>query len=192
MGLTVKIKGDGIDRMQKAMKALGDAKGRRAYQMAVNDAGNKAKTATSRALAKQSGLKVGVTKRALKPTAASGGDLNYTLKGEGGNIAVKYFAPKETDSGVSANPWGKRATYANAFMSGGEWPGGRKGFIGRGHAFYKAGGSRLPIKRAKSGVVIPDEMVKGVTVKTFEDIGLSALDERVLHQIQRASKGLIS
>jgi hypothetical protein len=190
--ISVTVRGDGIQKLEDAIKALGEKKARKAYRMAVNDAGAKTKTATGRALSKQTGLKIGVTRRALRPMRASDGNLSYKLEGQGGDISLKFFGPKETDDGVSASPFGKRQVFVGSFLSGGRWPGGRKGLIAGGHAFFRSGAARMPIANVQSGVVIPAEMVKGATADTFSKIGLAELRTRVDHHVRRMTKGVVT
>jgi hypothetical protein len=195
MTLTLRIKGDGIDRLQKAIRVLGDKKARLAYRMAVNQAGRDTKVATSRALSAQTGLKKKTTTKALKETKASASTLEYRLEGKGGDISLKHFSPRETRKGVSANPWGRREVGAGTFMKAGWFPKRVTKSNWNGQVFSRAGGKTEKMDRfskEKSGLFIPVEMVKGATAKTFEDVGLKKLDEKVLYQIKRATKGMIS
>lgn len=190
--VSVRIVGKGFPRFKEAVDILGEGRLRKAYATALNDAGKKTKTGTARALAKQTNLKVGTTKKALQPKFASAGSLEFALHGEGGNISLKFFSPKETGGGVQARPWGSSTVYPGSFLAGGRWPGGRKGLIAGGHAFYRGGKGRTPISRAKSGLFIPTDMVKGATASTFEQLGTETLETRIAHQIKRATKGAVT
>lgn len=190
--LTLRIVGDGIERFGEAVKVLGQSKARSVFRMAVNDAGRKTKTATGRALAKQTGLKYGTTRKALDDSKASNNNLEYSLTGRGGDISLKYFKPKETDVGVEASPFGKKTVFAGSFMKGGIWPGGRSGFVAGGHVLHRLGATRNPVDKTKSGVVIPNEMVKGITASAFERVGQETLSIRLSHHLKRATKGAVS
>lgn len=193
-GLTLTIRGNGIERMEEAVRVLGEKRARAAYRMAVNDAGGKTKTKTGQALAKQTGLKPSVTRKALRESKASDADLTYSLRGQGGDIALKYFGARETRKGVSAAPFGKREVFAHHFIKGGLFP-GRKDIGRGGHVFEADSGTGKwgrSYSKAKSGVVIPNEMVKGTTAQTFESIGLKELDVKIAYQLKRATKGVLS
>ncbi|HEV7293085.1 MAG TPA: hypothetical protein VGN79_12270 [Devosia sp.] len=184
---------DGLRRFDNMLKALGGPQMQKASAAAINRSGDMAKTQVTRALSKQTGLKRGIIVKAIgKPKRANWGDLSYEMKTEGGDVSLKYFAPKETEAGVRAKPFGKSTIFPATFLSGGEWPGGRTGLIAGGHAFFRAGGSRLPIERARSGVIIPAEMVKGATALAFERSVQQNLPRRLEHELNRITGGALS
>lgn len=191
MALSLTIRGNGIQRLEDAVRVLGEGKARAAYRRAINEAGRDTKTPTQRALAKQTGLKVSVTRRALRDTKASSADLEYKLTGQGGDIALKYFGARETRRGVSAAPFGNREVFAGTFIKAGRFP-NRVAMKKGGHAFERRGMSRFPIHKVESGVVIPEEMVKGVTAETFERVGRGKLVEKVTRHIRLATKGVLT
>ncbi|MBP0440675.1 hypothetical protein [Tianweitania sediminis] len=191
MALSVRIQGSGLVRFSDAVEALGEVRARKAYSRAVNDAGRDTKTPTQRALAQQTGLKVKVTRKALRITRASPATLEYKLTGTGGDIALKYFGARETRKGTSAAPFNKRKVFSGAFIKGGQFP--NRVDIGRGgHVFERASMSRFPINKVKSGVVIPNEMVKDATARTFERVGQAKLQEKVLRHVKLVAKGVLS
>jgi len=191
MALAVTISGNGLSRFDDAVKALGEGKARNAYSRAINDAGRDTKTPTQRALAKQTGLKVKVTRKALRVSKASPANLEYKLTGQGGDIALKFFGARETRKGVSAAPFGNREVFAGTFIKAGRFP-NRVTMNKGGQVFERVGMSRFPIEKVTSGVVIPTEMVKGATADTFERVGRSKLEEKVLRHIKLVSKGVLS
>lgn len=192
--LTMKITGNGIPRLEKAIEALGEVKARNAYRRAVNEAGRDTRTPVKNALAKQTGLKSGVAHRALKVTKASNAKLEYTLTGQGGDIALKHFAARETRKGVSAAPWGQRKVFPHTFIKGGLFPGRKKLDMGQ-HAFMpnqhltKWG---RKFTKAKSGVIIPNEMVQGATAEVFEKTGSTKLEQKVHEHIRKVTSGVLS
>jgi hypothetical protein len=191
MALTLRIRGNGLRRFEDAVEVLGEAKARNGYRRAVNEAGRDTKTPTGRALAKQTGLKVGVTRKALRDTKASSSNLEYKLTGRGGDIALKHFGARETKRGVSAAPFGQRTVFGGTFIKGGRFP--NRVDIGKGgQVFQRTGGARFPIEKVKSGVIIPNEMVKGATAQTFTDIGRSKLEDKVAKHIRLITKGVLS
>ncbi len=206
--LVVRIAGDGVHRFSQLSQQLGDGRARNVYSRAINDEGAKAATHTGRALAKQTGLKAGVTREALKKRDRSTpATLAFVIKVQGGNIRVKYFNPRENDAGVSANPWNKRVTYSGAFMRAGFWPNRVDKDNWNGQVFYRTGirkftkkypkgNAKFPngmdqFKVARSGVFIPIEATQGQTAATFNKSG-SALETRVTHYLKRLSQGAIS
>lgn len=192
-GLKISIKGDGIPKLEEAAEALGsERKARNAFRRAINEAGRDTKTPTKRALAKQTGLKISVAGKALKETKASASTLEFKLTGQGGDIALKYFGARETRAGVSAAPFGQRDIFQGAFIKGGRFP--NRVDIGKGGHVFERGYrvAKLPIAKVKSGVVIPDEMVKGITAQTFQRIGQSKLGEKVARHVRLVTKGVLT
>lgn len=164
---------------------------------AINHTGDKAKTAVIKSLTQQTGLKRKIIVKALKVRRATGGSeqfvgrrgdarLSYTLSTRGGDISLKYFDAKETSTGVSAAPGGKRITFAGAFIRGGK-PGHRVWVkkLG-GHVFKREGRHRLKIIKQVSDINIPDQMVQGATKAAFESIVNRDLAVRIEHEIDYA------
>lgn len=160
---------------------------------ALNHEGAKAKTQVQRALVQQTGLKYAVLKRAVKEGKAAQGDptreyeganLVYVLTSRGGDIRLKFFGARETRAGVVAKPWGAPKLYTGAFTRGGRWP-KRVTLPYKGHAFQRAGDSRLPISQVRSGLFIPDEMIKGASAAAFEQTMGASLEARIGHELWR-------
>ncbi|MDX6806330.1 hypothetical protein [Terrihabitans rhizophilus] len=191
MALRLTIRGNGLERFDEAVEILGENKARNGYRRALNEAGRDTKTATGRALAKQTGLKVKTTRKALRESKASSGTLEYKLTGSGGDISLKHFGARETRGGVSAAPFGRREVYDGTFMKGGKFP-NRKDIGKGGHVFERTSFGRLPIRKVKSGVIIPREMVKGTTAETFQRIGSTKLDEKIAKHLKLITKGVLS
>lgn len=184
MEITINV--DGLDRIANLLAAVGD-KAPTAIARALNHTGAKAKTQVIRAVTKQTGLKRGVIVRAIKPSLASAGSLAYALRSQGGDIRVKYFAPKETRPGVVAKPRGKSTLYAGAFMKGGRFP-HRKAItraLTGGGVYQRIGGARFPVRQARSGVFIPEEMVEGESRRAFLAVADRDLVNRLAHELYR-------
>ncbi|MGY6705911.1 hypothetical protein [Roseinatronobacter sp.] len=193
MTLSVTIQGDGFDRLEGAIRALGEGKARNVYRRAINEAGRDARVPTQRALAKQTGLKVKVTRKALVVTKASSRNLEYKLTGRGGNISLKYFGARETRKGVSAAPFGQRRIFSGRFIKGGLF-GNRKALGMGGHVFMPSG-ARVwgrSFTKEKSGVVIPNEMIKGATAQTFQATGQSKLAQKLERHLKLMTNGVLS
>ena len=143
-----------------------------------------ARTQVYRALTRQTGLKRQVIVRALKIRRPSYDDLRYEIRASGGDIALKYFSPRETRAGVSAAPFGKRTVFPHTFMKGGRFP-NRSGLVFQGHVVKRVGSDRFPVVVQKSGVIIPNEMVTGETAAAFLRTGREVLVRRVEHELAR-------
>ena len=167
------------DRLLKAGKGA-----RPAYSMAINRAAASARAGMVRSLAKQTGLKVRTVTKALRRKNSTAATLSAEIRSAGGDIALKYFSPKETPAGVSAAPFGKRSVFAGTFMKGGRFP-KRVSLNMGGHVFKRTGKGRGPIKLVKSGVIIPEQMIEGETRATFYRLVESELPKRLLHELGR-------
>jgi hypothetical protein len=174
---------DGLRRFDNGIKALGED-GRKVMQRALARSGDMARTQVYRALTKQTGLKRKVIVRALKIKRPSYTDLTYEMRARGGEIALKYFDPRETRAGVSAAPFGKRRVFPSTFMKGGRFP-NRSGMVFQGHVLKREGADRFPIKVQKSEVVIPNEMITGATADAFLNTVRARLPQRVEHELAR-------
>lgn len=193
MTLSITIRGDGLERFEDAVEKLGEKKAKVAYRRAINDAGRDTKTPTQRALAKQTGLKVKVTRKALVVSKASSHRLEYKLTGHGGDISLKYFMAREIRKGVSAAPFGQRQVFARHFIKGARFP-NRKTLSMGGHVFEPSEAKTWgrTITKRQSGVIIPNEMVKGATAAAFERTGQAKLQEKIARHVQLMTKGVLS
>jgi Prophage minor tail protein Z (GPZ) len=200
MSLTIRW-GDvsGMKRMENALGRLSGHEKHLSLQRAVNHTGDKAKTQVIRALAKQTGLANKVIKRSVKVNRAFGASVSsfvpdesslfYVMTTRGGDISLKYFKAREIRAGVTASPFGKRVLFAGSFIKGGRFPNrvAAKGL--NGHVYRRIGEGRGPLELLNSGVIIPAEMLKGETVKTFFDVVDRDLPDRVTHEIERLIPG---
>lgn len=145
----------------------------------VNQVGDRAKTQVIRALTSQTGLpRKTIVKAVGDPTRAHGRKLSYEMVTRGGNIRLKYLAPKETRPGVTAKPWGKRRLYPGTFMKGGAFP-NRHGGKFDGHVMRRLNTSGTKLTQARSGMAIPVEMTRDATRAAFERTAAPLLKERV-------------
>lgn len=199
----------GMQRLGNALGRLDSHQKHLVLQRAVNHTGDKARTQVIRALAKQTGLGYGVIKNAVRTGRAWGagldaktftpgrGSLVYVMSSRGGDISLKYFKARETLKGVTAAPFGKRKLFPGSFIMGGRFP-RRKEASGMGGHVYE------PISREKtgkstwgrqvefkdSGVVIPEQMLKGATAEAFQKTVDQHLRPRVIHEINRLCPGI--
>ena len=150
----------------------------------INKVGARAKTQVIRNLTKQTGLPRKTIVKAVKTTLAGGRRLSYEMVTRGGNIRLKFLAPKETRPGVVAKPWGKRTLYPGTFMHGGLFP-NRHGGNFDGHVMRRLNSSGTKLTQARSGMYIPTEMTKGATRAAFERIAGPLLQERIEAAIRK-------
>jgi hypothetical protein len=158
-----------------------------ARRRAVNHVGMKAKTQMIRALVRQTGLERGIIVRAMRVASAASSSASYVMTTRGGNIRLKYFSPKETRAGVTANPHGKRQLYPGTFMKGGRFP-NRKSFtktLKAGNVYERHGKKRFPVGQATSGVYIPVEMLQGDSMTAFYQVTQRELLPRLSHELAR-------
>lgn len=209
----------GMQRLGNAMGLLNSHQKHLVLQRAVNHTGDKARTQVVRALVKQTGLPSGVLKKALKVGRAYGasedpiqfakaqlssrpGSLVYLVTARGGDISLKYFKPRETMAGVTAAPFGKRSLFAGSFMKGGQFPNRKGAKTLNGHV-YERTGSRIIATRGKregkkiseiklkdSGVIIPEQMLKGASAEAFRSTVEQHLPNRVTHELNRLCPGI--
>lgn len=181
----------GISRLVGALQTLGEQKFRVIGNRVVNRTGDMARTHVRKALTAQTGLKRSVIVKAVRVTRSTPATLTYRMSAQGGDISLKFFSPRETRVGVSASPFGVRKVFPGTFIKGGRFP-NRTGIVFHGHVMRREGAARFPIVVQQSGVVIPEQMVKGETATGFQRIAQDVLLRRMLHEINRATGGVFS
>lgn len=145
----------------------------------VNQVGNRAKTQVIRNLTSQTGLpRKTIVKAVGNPSPARPGKLSYEMVTRGGNIRLKYLAPRETRPGVVAKPWNKKTLFPSTFMKGGAFP-NRHGGKFNGHVMRRLNTSGTKLTQARSGMFIPVEMTSGATAAAFERTAAPLLKTRV-------------
>lgn len=152
----------------------------------VNQVGNRAKTLVIRNLTKQTGLpRKTIVKAVGNPNPARPGKLSYEMVTRGGNIRLKYLAPRETRSGVVAKPWNRRTLFPGTFMKGGAFPNRKVVAKFDGHVYRRLNASGTRITQARSGMFIPVEMTTGATAAAFERTAAPLLKTRVEAALKR-------
>lgn len=154
---------------------------------AVNHTGDKALTQVRNVLVKQTGLKRGTLVRAVRGTRAFNGQP-YVIRSRGGDIRVKFFSARETRKGVTAAPWNSRRLFPHTFMKGGWFP-NRKPLNLGGAVIARVGKGRYPLMTVKSGLFIPEEMVKGESEQAFFATVDRDLPARIEHELYRVLGG---
>jgi hypothetical protein len=183
---------ESLNRFDNALKALGSKKMGQAANRAVNRAGDMARTQVRQKLTRQTGLKRPTIVKAVKVSRSTPQTLVYRMSAHGGDVSLKYFGARETKAGVSAAPFGNRKIFASTFMRAGWWPNRVVKPRWNGQVFARAGASRFPIEKQKSGVIIPNEMVQGETRDAFRSTVARVLPQRLDHEINRLTKGVVS
>lgn len=193
-----------LQRFDNALKALGSKKMRQAANRAVNRAGDMARTQVRQKLTRQTGLKRPTIVKAVKVSRSSPQTLVYRMSAHGGDIALKYFGARETKAGVSAAPFGKREVFASTFMRAGWWPNRVDKPNWNGQVFKRTGQKTDPrrqrskkknmdqFEKQPSGVIIPNEMVQGETRDAFRSTVARVLPQRLDHEINRLTRGVVS
>lgn len=148
---------------------------------ALNAAGRAAHHAIIAPLKAQTGLTGGTIPRAIHDRPADAGGLAYSLVTRGGDISLKYFGAHEGGGGVTARPRGATTYFGGAFLTSGRKGHRRKSPKLGGHVYRNVDGGRWggKIAKVKSGVYIPQEMVRGAVVKAFEGVVAARLDPAV-------------
>lgn len=206
--IIVTVVGSGLAQLEEATRILGsEGKAKVAFSRAINRTGRTVGTEAGRILSKQTNLPMRTGSKAMRQNVdrATPQTLMYTINAQGGDIGLKYFKPKETDAGVSAAPRNSRAIYVGTFMRAGWWPtrinkpnwNGQVFYrIGDGHSYSglrSKGAKRVGTKfrKAKSGVIIPQEVVQGAVAQAWRE-GARRLQPRIEHEVRVITKGIVS
>ena len=173
-----------FDKAISGLDALAEGQFRERVAGVINLVGHEIHEALIDPLMQQTGLHGSTIPRAIHDKPAGSGDLIYQLVTRGGDISLKYFNPSEGGGGVSSYPRGAARFDAGAFMTSGR--NGARLMAGKllgGHVYQPSAGVKRngrgkdqrgswyrPIKKVKSGVYIPKEMVVGASKAAFERI----------------------
>lgn len=206
--IRVTVVGSGMALMEEATHILG-SRGRAhvAFNRAINRTGRTVGNEAGRLLSSQTGLPKRTGPKALrrKVERSTPQTLAYTITAEGGDIGLKYFKPRETAMGVSAAPRNSRAVYVGSFMRAGWWPERVNKPNWNGHVFYRIGDGHsyaglksrgakrtgTKFAKAKSGVLIPQEVMQGAVASAWRD-GARRLQPRIEHEVRVMTKGVVS
>ena len=157
--------------LMKALEPFG-ARLPNAQANVLNRVATKARNAVIPALTKQTGLSKRIITKAVKMSRASPQNPRVMLITRGGEISLRYFGAHEEGSGVVATVKGDRMFYAGAFRRSGR--GGNRRMVPKlnQQVYENADGGtwRGHIRKIKSGVLIPVEMIRGETAKAFDRV----------------------
>ncbi len=184
MVFTLRFTGDGLPKMEEAIKRLGsEAKAKAAYRMALNDTNKAVHTRVKRVLSAQMGASQRdiVKHGGVKMVKAINSRLEASIQSKGGYMPLSDFKARQTGRGVSAAPWGQRRIFPKTFIVRS---------LG-GNAFKRISAKRLPIDKLW-GPAVPKEMVRDESAKVFEEVSARMLPAEVRRQIERLTLGAIT
>jgi hypothetical protein len=170
--LEITVDTKNFDRMAAIFAMLG-ADIKPALSRALNHTGDKTRTQVARALVRQTGIKYGRIRQALRTIGANVGRLVYTIEARGPYLGLEEFSPRQTAKGVSAAPWGKRQVFPHTFL------------LRTAHfngVYERTSPARYPLHRLW-GPAIPVEMIKDQSKAAFERTVDAELPARIDHEI---------
>ncbi len=145
---------------------------------AVNHTVAKAKTAVTRALVQQTALKSGAISKEVRQFSASPGSPAASLRADGPYHKLSEFMPRQSGDGISASPWNVSRVFAHTF------------FVPAygGGVFKRRGSSRFPVAQLW-GPAVPKEMIKDLSLSTWERVLAVELPPRMAHEWGRLMGG---
>lgn len=116
MELRFNLGDDILGRFANSLGAMSEDQSGRVLARALNHEGDKKRTQVLRALAKQTGIKYGRIRAAVRTVRAGPGSLTYRLDFDGVETNIGDFSARQTKKGVSAAPWGVRRIFPHTFI----------------------------------------------------------------------------
>ena len=196
--------GNGLRLLQQATQALGsEAKGRRAFGMALNKTVVTVNKHVKRSLSEQMGIPqyLVVKHGGMRIVRASSSNLNAIIDVRGAYLPLKDFKPVSGAKGVRAGAWGVRRLYPGTWVNRGKLAATRvgpsQGAKAGGHVFKNNGKFNKRSKRnngieALWGPAVPVEVVKDESAKTFYRIADTRMPIEIERAIVALTKGVIS
>lgn len=155
--------------------------------MVLNRVNTKVRQRVVDRLPEQTGLTRYTIAKAIKTRRASPGKLRAETYSRGGNISLKFFRPHEGGGGADAVVKGHHVHVAGGFRRAGP-QGGRHAVkkLG-GHVFTNTDGGkwRGHMKKVKSGVFIPKEMVTGASLDAFNQVVSTDLEAEIAKELTK-------
>lgn len=182
MRVILRLRDASLSAHAARLEQLAAGQGRAFLASALNQAGRAIRDKSVPAEAEQTGLKRDTIDRAQKTIEASASSLAFTITARGGDVRARFFAPRETGGGVIAHPWSRSTHYVRAFTMGGR-PGARVPLRFGGEVKMRAGSKRLPLRTVRTGLYIPDEMLRGRTAATLNSASDSLLPPILLARL---------
>lgn len=160
-----------------------------AQSLVLNRVVTRARAKVVPALTEQTGLSRRIIVKAVRTLRASPQNLRAGLVSRGGEISYRYFRAREEGSGVAATVAGKRVTITGGFRRSGRAP--NRYMVRRlGGQVYVNSSRRWggEIEMQKSGVYIPEEMVRRESLKAFEDAVVNELPAEIAREIAKIGR----
>lgn len=145
---------------------------------AINHTVAKAKTQVVRALVQQTGLDNRAIAKEIRKFSASPGSPAASLAADGPYHKLSDFLPRRAGDGVAASPWNVARVFPHTF------------FVPAygGGVFKRRGASRFPVTQLW-GPAIPKEMIKDLSLSTWERVLAIELPPRMAHEWGRLMGG---
>jgi len=187
MRLVVTYDSNALRTAIAGLDAAGAGKLRTRLAGVINEVGAAAHQGILGPLRTQTGLTGSTIPRAVHDLPAGEGGLAYQLVTRGGDISLRYFGAREVAGGVAARPRMQLKTFPGAFIRSGRAP-NRFAVPKLNSQVYarKTPGTAwstkenpVKIKKVKSGVFIPEEMVRGASLAAFEKVVAGRLEPAV-------------
>lgn len=139
---------------------------------ALNSVGAELHQAIIAPLRMQTGLSGSTVPRSVHDVGATEEQLAFTIVARGGDISLKYFGPREAQGGVIARPRGVRTFFDGAFTRSGRGAARRlvPKLNGQVYRNIADGKWRGKIAKVKSGVYIPQELVRDAAASAFQRV----------------------
>ncbi len=178
MRLVVTYDSNALRAAISGLDAVGAGKLRARLAGVINEVGEAAHQGILGPLRRQTGLTGSTIPRAVHDLPGGDGALSYTLVTRGGDISLRYFGAHEVPGGVVARPRMQLKTFPGAFIRSGHAP-NRFAVSKLNNQVYQrltpgtawsTKKNPVAIKKAKSGVFIPEEMVRGASLAAFEKV----------------------
>jgi len=178
---------DVLEQFGNQIAALGERSARPAFARAINRTTDMVRTRVIRALVRQTSiprkyLVREVKTRKMSTKASSEEAFEGIVFAKGNPIPLAAFKPAQFSWGVRAKVWGRFQRFPGAFIYAGTWKSGQP--VSRGNVFVRTTKESLPIEMM-FGPSIPEEMVKGESLKAYEETVLTVLPARIRHEIGR-------
>ncbi|ACL57420.1 hypothetical protein [Methylobacterium nodulans] len=169
--LSIHLSTTGVMDMARALEVMGKRLPS-AQALVLNRVGTRTKAVVVATLPEQTGLPRRIIVKAVKMNRASPNKLRVDIWTRGGDISLKYFHPREEGGSVVARVYGDKVVIAGGFRRSGRDPNRRMVKKLNGHVYVNTDGGRWRghIRKVKSGVLIPAEMIRGKTRAAFDEV----------------------
>lgn len=184
--LTITCETRALLDLARALEAAG-RKLPSAQALVINRVATRTRRVVIPTLTRQTGLNRRIITKAVRLFRASPGNPLAVLYTRGGDISLKYFGAREVPGGVEANLKGDRISVAGGFRRSG--PRGRRQLSPKlnGHVYVNEAGGRWrgAIRKERSGVLIPAELIRGETAAAFHRIVETELPAEIARELAK-------